>query len=373
MKILFVTDLCPIREDEKGLPNTLLEFISDFKKLGEEAVLLRPNVVPNVLIRGRKILPTGIYNFRGIKCINKNFLTPFFNERQFGFLKNEKFDMVVSHMPSGTLAAKEISKILNVPYFAGIHASDIKILKDKKYSFIRKRAIKAYLGAKNILCRSYWIKDEIEKILPEVVGRCYVVPSGIESEKVISKNEAYKKTEKFLKPDLKIISAGKLIKRKNFKLLVEAINELAGVKLVVAGDGREMSTLKSYVRCKKLEQKVTFVGQKSREEIFNLMDENSVFVMLSEDETFGMVYLEAMARGCITICSEDSGMAGFIKDGFNGFLCKRDKQALVDLINKIKKLENPEYIIQNSLDTAISMDKLKMSENYLKLIQNILF
>ena len=68
MKILFVTDLCPIERKEK-LPITLLNFILDFKSLDHEVILLRPNIIPNIIIRKRKILPEGEYEYFGIKCI----------------------------------------------------------------------------------------------------------------------------------------------------------------------------------------------------------------------------------------------------------------------------------------------------------------
>ena len=37
--------------------------------------------------------------------------------------------------------------------------------------------------------------------------------------------------------------------------------------------------------------------------------------MISELETFGLVYIEAMAAGCITIASRNEGFDGIIKDG----------------------------------------------------------
>ena len=43
--------------------------------------------------------------------------------------------------------------------------------------------------------------------------------------------------------------------------------------------------------------------------------------MISKEETFGLVYLEAMSMGCITIASKNEGMEGIIIDGENGFLC----------------------------------------------------
>lgn len=40
--------------------------------------------------------------------------------------------------------------------------------------------------------------------------------------------------------------------------------------------------------------------------------------MISRNETFGVVYLEAMAAGCITIASRNVGYDGIIVDRVNG-------------------------------------------------------
>ena len=45
----------------------------------------------------------------------------------------------------------------------------------------------------------------------------------------------------------------------------------------------------------------------------------NVWIMISKNETFGLVYLEAMARGCITIGSRNQGIDGVINHGVNGF------------------------------------------------------
>ncbi len=46
-----------------------------------------------------------------------------------------------------------------------------------------------------------------------------------------------------------------------------------------------------------------------------------IFVLPSYAETFGLVYLESMACGCITIGSGNEGVDGIIKDGENGLFC----------------------------------------------------
>ena len=45
----------------------------------------------------------------------------------------------------------------------------------------------------------------------------------------------------------------------------------------------------------------------NRLEVQTYLRQNGIFVMISRDETFGLVYLEAMAAGCITIASKDEG------------------------------------------------------------------
>ena len=46
--------------------------------------------------------------------------------------------------------------------------------------------------------------------------------------------------------------------------------------------------------------------------------------MSSKPEGFGIVYLEAMAAGCVTIGTEGQGIADIIEHGVNGFLVPAD-------------------------------------------------
>lgn len=373
MKILFVTDLCPIYEEEKGLPLTLLNFISDFQKLGHEVTLLRPNVIPNVLLRKRKISPQKNGVYKGFRYINLNFLTPFFSAFRFNFLKKENYDVILAHMPSGILCARQIARALKIPYFAAVHSSDIKVLTDKKYFFLRGLMKKSYLGAKNVVCRSHWLKDRIDGLIPEIKDKTYVIPSGIEPEVLINPEFFNSKINKFYGIPYNIFSAGSLIKRKNFESLIKAVSKLDDIGLLIAGDGPERENLQNLINSLGLKKRVKLLGQKSKKEVYEFMQSNPLFILPSVNETFGMVYLEAMAKGSVVVCSKNSGMAGFIKDGLNGFLTDPDPDSIAETIRRINSFKNIEEIMQNALNTAIEMDRLKMSLNYLNLIQNILF
>ena len=70
-----------------------------------------------------------------------------------------------------------------------------------------------------------------------------------------------------------------------------------------------------------LESCVYFEGEKAREQVLHLMEESDIFVLVSSPETFGLVYVEAMAKGCITIGSKGEGIDGVIVNNENGYLC----------------------------------------------------
>ena len=61
------------------------------------------------------------------------------------------------------------------------------------------------------------------------------------------------------------------------------------------------------------------------------MRESDIFILPSRNETFGMVYMEAMASGCITVCSKNDGVDGIIRDGINGFLCEDIEETLIEM------------------------------------------
>ena len=124
-----------------------------------------------------------------------------------------------------------------------------------------------------------------------------------------------------------------------------------------------------YVSDNHLENQVEFTGQIPRDEIIKLYDQAQCFVMISREETFGLVYLEAMSRGCIVVASKNEGMEGIIEDGVNGFLCEAGNQqeleCVLKRINCLSK-EQKEQLSQNAVATAKNMTDRRMAEKYLE-------
>ena len=121
------------------------------------------------------------------------------------------------------------------------------------------------------------------------------------------------------------------------------------------GAGQQISVIKEKMRKFGLTRQVSVLGRIPRDEIKAQYDAAQCMIMISKGEAYGLVYLEAMARGCITIASRDEGMDGVIKDGVNGFLCKAgDYEELASVIKRINALSCEEriQISQNAIDTA---------------------
>lgn len=110
-------------------------------------------------------------------------------------------------------------------------------------------------------------------------------------------------------------------------------------------------------------------GWLPREEVCDVLKETDVFAMISRNETFGLVYLEAMSNGCITIASRNGGFDGIIKDGINGFLCEAgNSQELKDIFEKVYSLtkEDRKRIAEEAIATARKMTDDQVALDYIK-------
>lgn len=136
----------------------------------------------------------------------------------------------------------------------------------------------------------------------------------------------------------------------------------------IGKDDTATKSTSDYVMNNKLDSAITFLGQIDREKIISWYDKSDCFIMISDNEVFGLVYLEAMARGCITIAGSNGGMEGIIKSGENGFLCTPgDVQELTSIIKRINEMsaEEKARISENAKQTAKYYSDRKVAELYL--------
>ncbi len=150
------------------------------------------------------------------------------------------------------------------------------------------------------------------------------------------------------------ISIGNLNKRKGFWDLLTAFHwafkDMPHVSLIIAGDGEEMQPLKKLIQSLHLQEQVKLTGRLSREELSGLLGTCDAFVLASFAETFGIVFIEAMATGLPAIGTICGGPEDIITPE-SGFLIRPGN---VDaLAAKMKTL----------YDTYESFDKEKIRQS----------
>lgn len=341
MKILVITDLYPVKDGEKNTPLTIKDFADGWEKAGNEVRIIRPNFLLNSFIRQKTLYKPGIYG----NVENINYYFPFWGNIKNKIKTEFKPDITVAHMPSGTLFADK----LGIPFVAGIHVSDLEVLTNPLYKIYFKKALeRGYKNAVKLACRSDAVRNKFLKLYPEYEKKTFVCYSGID-ENIITKRE--------WRGSKRVLTCGQLIKRKNIDKVIKACEKL-DVELKIIGEGRE------YKNLRKLSQKPVFTGRLEHEKVLEEMRKSDIFVLPSINETFGMVYLEAMASGCITVCTENDGIAGIIRDGFNGYFWRNG------IIEKILESNNQNEILQNAYETILNYTKDKACLNYLQEIIN---
>ncbi|MGI5848067.1 MAG: glycosyltransferase [Candidatus Cryptobacteroides sp.] len=188
--------------------------------------------------------------------------------------------------------------------------------------------------------------------------------------------------EKYLEPVERDFSGGvkrfayvgSLYELKNVDITLRALKEaMADRKYTfdIVGAGAEFGYLNYLVDKLGMRSHVIFHGQKTRDEAQRIVRNADCFVMVSSSEAFGLVYVEAMAKGCIVIGSKGQGIDGIVKHGDNGFLCKsRDVVALADIFRDITEMSPADLkeISCKAVATATELTDRKVAEKYVKAI-----
>ncbi|HJA93713.1 MAG TPA: glycosyltransferase family 4 protein [Candidatus Eisenbergiella merdipullorum] len=144
--------------------------------------------------------------------------------------------------------------------------------------------------------------------------------------------------EYFARERINLFAIGKYQKRKNHKMLVEAVEELCRsypVHLQIAGEVSNSfheayyQELSAYIQEHQLQDVVELKVNLKREEIFEIYKKTDLFVLASTGEPAAVSHLEAMSFSIPVISGEDNGTACYVEDGVNGYICRdNDKKDL---------------------------------------------
>lgn len=202
-----------------------------------------------------------------------------------------------------------------------------------------------YKNMDMILAVTQQVKEQIEKFVPsEICPKVEVLYIGAEQPTLISPEERKARRESLgLGDSFTVGIVGRIEPAKGQYLVIDAVEKLIfqGIDARALIVGQTMSeeylkTLQNDVENRKLDNQIIFTG--FTREAQTLMQLCDVMVLATENETFGLVLIEAMMCGVCVVASDSGGPLEIIDDGINGLLFKTfDSDDLSDKLLLLQK------------------------------------
>lgn len=275
---------------------------------------------------------------------------------------------------SAAFMAKQILATygINIPFVTTLHGTDITLVgKDATYKPVVTFSINQSDGITTV---SEDLKEDTYRHF-EITKDIKVIPNFIDFNRFSLQPKGHFK--KAIAPNNERI----LIHTSNFRKvkrtedvikMFHKVQQRIPSKLLMVGDGPERSANEQLCRELDICDNVRFLGkQDAVEEILSVSD---LFIIPSENESFGLAALEAMACKVPVISSNAGGLPELNVDDFCGYMC--DVGDVEDMANKaITILSNEEtlkYFKENALTRAKDFDLKKILPQYIAYYEEVI-
>lgn len=178
--------------------------------------------------------------------------------------------------------------------------------------------------------------------------------------------ENFKEKEKLLPDagqDFNIVYTGRIVPEKGIEILIEAIKDIKGIKLIIAGKGNKNyeEKIKSLIEQYNIKNKIEWKGYVPSADIPFLLNKMHILVLPSITlpdwkEQFGRVLIEAFAAKVAVVGSSSGEIPNVIGDA--GLIFKEGDSA--DLKEKIKILIENKEIYLNCIEKGYK----RVTDNY---------
>ena len=275
-------------------------------------------------------------------------------------------DVVNAHwaLPSGLVSAL-LKTLTEVPFLVTLYGAELWPIIDRR-NFAWKATRYVLTGADDVVA----ISDATAEAGKTISGRedIGIVPDGIDTQYFNDAIDREKARMKFGISDCFVVSSsGRMVERKGFKYLVEAMPEVIRVfpntKLIIGGEGPEKDKIVRAADELGVTDNICLPGFISEEDFADYLRASDVFVLPSivdssgDTEGSATILLEAMACGTPVVGTRVGGVPYAIKEGKGGFLvdqrnpCQLSAAIISLLTDKKKRFETGaagrEYVAKN--------------------------
>jgi len=224
----------------------------------------------------------------------------------------------IPHSISAILARESLKPKRYLPVITTLHGTDITLVgADRSYLPITRYGI---VQSDGVTAISHYLKEATKEIFQ--FDDIEVIPN------FICQTDYARHPVEVLRSSLAPEREPLLVHVSNFRpvkrpvdcveILARVLQKGVATRLVMVGDGSERTNVEHRARCLGIYDKCIFVGKQPN--IVDYLSAADVLLLPSEQESFGLAALEAMACEVPVIASRVGGIPEVVTDGETGFL-----------------------------------------------------
>lgn len=251
--------------------------------------------------------------------------------------------------------AYELSKKYGIPYIVTIRNTDINLFQ-KKLKYVRPYGRKILEQAQKVILISAAYKERIlaqnslKPILSQLEEKIEIIPNGVDPFWIKNATEQ----RKVQNESAKFLYIGKFDLGKNVLNLVKAVYSLNNEGIycfldLVGGGGQDEKKITFYVN--QYPEIFAYHGKiYDKDKLMKVMRSCDIFAMPSSNETFGLVYVEAMLQGLPILYTAGEGIDGYYAEAIGEKVSKvAEAEEIATALKKMMKNINSYHIPTNKL------------------------
>ncbi len=225
-------------------------------------------------------------------------------------------------LPLGALAPR----LRAAPYVVVVHGAEVTV--PGRMAGTRAVGAQVLRGAAAVVAAGeYPAREAVRAAGRSLPG--VIVPPGVDGTRFRPLGADERKAARVafgLDPDAPlVVGVSRLVPRKGFDVLIDAMSGIPGVHLAVGGAGRDRARLERRASRSELDGRVHFLGRVPDDELPAVFACGDVFAMPCRDrwggleaEGFGIVFLEAAAAGVPVVAGRSGGSHEAVAAGVTG-------------------------------------------------------
>lgn len=195
------------------------------------------------------------------------------------------------------------------------------------------QVLRAGLVADGLLAVAGSMRDDMVALGMDA-AKIRVHRTGVDLERFAPRDRAAAKAALGVDGPL-VASIGALIPRKGHEIVIDAVAELPGVRLMIAGEGPERPRLVAQIARLGVGDRVTLLGSVAHAELPELLAAADVMALASSSEGLANAWVEALASGTPVVIPDAGGARELVTAPEHGRIVARTAAAFAEAISAL--------------------------------------